>query len=63
MISERQRSLILKCAAGNNVSAVSLFGSSIGTEAEPRDIDIDVKGLRPALFFNLLGELIQNRPR
>ena len=63
MISEQERSIILKCAEKYNVSSVFLFGSSIGTEAEPQDIDIGVKGLRPDLFFKFYGELIQQLPK
>ena len=63
MISEQERSIILKCAEKYNVSSVYLFGSSIRTEAEPHDIDIGVKGLRPDLFFKFYGELIQQLPK
>ena len=63
MISEQERSTILKCAQKYNVSAVYLFGSSIQADAEPRDIDIGVKGLRPDLFFKFYGELIKELPR
>lgn len=63
MILEQERAIILKCAEKYNVSAVFLFGSSMGTEAEPQDIDIGVKGLRPDLFFKFYGELIQQLPK
>ena len=63
MISERERTIILKCAEKYSVSSVYLFGSSIRTDVEPRDIDIGVKGLRPDLFFKFYGELIQQLPK
>ena len=63
MISEQERFIILKCAEKYNVSSVYLFGSSIRTDVEPRDIDIGVKGLRPDLFFKFYGELIQQLPK
>jgi len=63
MISERERSIILKYAEKYNVSSVYLFGSSIRTDVEPRDIDIGVKGLRSDLFFKFYGELIQELPK
>jgi len=63
MISEKERSIILKCAEKYSVSSVYLFGSSVRTDVEPRDIDIGVKGLRPDLFFRFYGELIQELPK
>ena len=63
MISEREQTIILKCAEKYSVSSVYLFGSSIRADVEPRDIDIGVKGLRPDLFFKFYGELIQQLPK
>ena len=63
MISEQERSIILKYAEKYNVSSVYLFGSSIRKDVEPRDIDIGVKGLRSDLFFRFCGELMQELPK
>ena len=63
MISEVDKTVIRECAEKYNVSSVYLFGSSIRTDVEPRDIDIGVKGLRPDLFFKFYGELIQQLPK
>ena len=63
MISQRERSIILKCAEKYHVSSVYLFGSSLRSDADPRDIDIGVKGLRSDLFFKFYGELIQELPK
>ncbi|MGH9782806.1 MAG: nucleotidyltransferase family protein [Terriglobia bacterium] len=62
MISEREQTIILKCAEKYSVSSVYLFGSSIRADVEPRDIDIGVK-VRPDLFFKFYGELIQQLPK
>jgi len=63
MISQQERSIILKCAEKYHVASVYLFGSSLRTDVEPRDIDIGVKGLRSDLFFKFYGELLQELPK
>lgn len=59
MISEHDRAVILRCAKGYGASSILLFGSSIGAEGEPSDIDLGVDGVRPELFFKFYADLIK----
>jgi predicted nucleotidyltransferase len=63
MLSEREREVISHCAQKYNVASVLLFGSSLEKDSEANDIDIGIKGIKPALFFKFYGELIKNLPR
>ena len=60
MLSETDRDVIVSCAKTYDVSAIYLFGSSLDERAQPRDIDLGVKGLQPHLFFKFYGELLRN---
>jgi len=42
-----------------DVKTTYLFGSSLNAEPQPRDIDLAVKGIEPALFFKFYGELMR----
>ena len=45
MLSEFDKNIIIKFAQKYNVSAVYLFGSSLNTNAQARDIDLGVQGI------------------
>jgi len=57
MISEYDKTTILKYAKKYNLTEVILFGSSIERE-NANDIDIGIKGIKPGLFFDFYGELL-----
>ena len=57
MISEKDRSTILKYAKKYNLRTVILFGSCLDRE-DPNDIDIGISGIKPERFFEFYGELI-----
>ena len=57
MISEKDKTTILKYARKYNLTEVILFGSSIARE-DANDIDIGIKGIEPKLFFDFYGELL-----
>jgi len=57
MISERDKTTILKYAKKYNLREVILFGSSIERK-DANDIDIGIKGIKPGLFFDFYGELL-----
>jgi predicted nucleotidyltransferase len=60
MLSESDKAVIIKYARKYNVKAVYLFGSSLTPDAQARDIDLGVKGIKPALFFKFYGELLRH---
>ncbi len=60
MISEKDKEIIIRCAAKYSVSYVLLFGSSILSDENFNDIDIGVKGLQSNLFFKFYAELYKN---
>lgn len=62
MISERDKTTILKYARKYNLTEVILFGSSIKGE-DANDIDIGVRGIKPELFFDFYGELLLSLSR
>ncbi|MEA1944039.1 MAG: nucleotidyltransferase domain-containing protein [Euryarchaeota archaeon] len=57
MISEKDKTTILKYAKKYNVSTVILFGSGLYRD-DPKDIDIGIKGIEPENFFKFYGELL-----
>ncbi|MCH8291295.1 hypothetical protein IH992_09370 [Candidatus Poribacteria bacterium] len=59
MLPETDLNIIISCAKKYNVSAVYLFGSSLNEGAQPRDLDLGVKGLQPQFFFKFYGELLR----
>lgn len=59
MISQKDRSMILKYAKKYNISEVYLFGSCVKKE-DANDIDIGIKGILPEHFFEFYGELLLN---
>ncbi len=58
MISNEDKSKLLEIAGRYGVSKLYLFGSSIQSEVEARDIDLAVEGIPDELFFEFYGELI-----
>jgi len=57
MITNEEKSIIIKYANNYKVSKVILFGSSL-YKNDYNDIDIGVKGIAPELFFEFYGKLI-----
>ena len=58
MISEQDKSAIMRLAREYGVRRVLVFGSAASASAEARDIDLAVEGVRPADFFTFYGDLI-----
>jgi len=58
MIADKDRQIIKKIAAKYRVKRVLLFGSSLSSEKESRDIDIGVEGIEEKDFFTFYGELL-----
>ena len=63
VLSDSEIAIIVECAEKYGVSSVYLFGSSVQSMGQPRDIDLGVNGLPPTLFFRFYGELIRRLPR
>lgn len=59
MISENDKSMILKYAKKYKLARVILFGSS-RERMDANDIDIGVIGLAPELFFDFCWELYRD---
>lgn len=60
MITENDRTVIIRCAKKYNVSSVILFGSSLDESLTANDIDLAVKGLAPRQFFKFYAELLKH---
>ncbi len=60
MLSESDKTVIIRCAQKYNVSTIYLFGSSLDADAQSHDIDLGVKGVDPAMFFKFYGELLRH---
>jgi predicted nucleotidyltransferase len=58
MLSDTEKELILACAHKYGVTEIYLFGSTLESD-QYHDIDLGVRGISPALFFNLYGELLR----
>lgn len=58
MITDKDRESIVKMAAKYRAKLVILFGSSLSTDRESRDIDIGVEGIEDEEFFAFYGELL-----
>ncbi len=59
MISENDRSIILKYAKKYKPGRVILFGSS-KERTDANDIDLGVKGISPELFFDFCWEVYRD---
>jgi predicted nucleotidyltransferase len=58
MISEQDKTKIIKIGVQYRVSEILLFGSSIDPNREANDIDLAVAGIDPENFFNFYGDLL-----
>jgi predicted nucleotidyltransferase len=58
MITDKDRASILAIARKYQVSKVLLFGSSLTSHVESRDIDIAIEGLADKDYFAFYGELM-----
>ena len=58
-ISTQDMETIRGTAERFGVSAVYLFGSSLASEGQPRDIDLAVEGVPPGAFFKFYGVLLR----
>ncbi len=63
MLSGKTLDYIKSCAREFDVSAVWLFGSSLGDEATARDIDLAVEGIAPSRFYDFYGRLLFELPK
>ncbi len=58
MIADKDRETIIEMANRYGVKRVVLFGSSLCSDKESRDIDIGVEGIAEKDFFTFYGELL-----
>jgi uncharacterized protein len=58
MISDSDKKLIEQLAKKYQAKRVVLFGSSISSSREHRDIDIGVEGIREKEFYVFYGDLL-----
>ncbi|EKD29124.1 MAG: hypothetical protein ACD_79C00053G0005 [uncultured bacterium] len=58
MISENEKSIISGIASKYNVKKILLFGSSLESDYNYKDIDLAVEGVPKGFFFSFYGELI-----
>lgn len=60
MLSESDKTVIIRYAKKYNAETIYLFGSCLNADTHARDIDLGVKGIDPKLFFKFYGELMRN---
>ena len=58
MLEEKDKKIIQEISKKYHVKRVLLFGSSVDTTKESRDIDIAVEGISPMDFFQYYGEIL-----
>jgi len=58
MISEIDKKIIRELSEKYHIKRVLLFGSSLDSTKESRDIDIAVEGIHPGDFFKYYGDLL-----
>ncbi len=63
MITELEKKAIREISERYRVKRVLLFGSSLDTTKESRDIDIAVEGVQPKDFFKYYGDLLLTIPK
>ncbi|MHC4182679.1 MAG: nucleotidyltransferase family protein [Planctomycetota bacterium] len=63
MITELEKKAIREISERYQVKRVLLFGSSLDTTRESRDIDIAVEGVQPKDFFKYYGDLLLTIPK
>ncbi|MHC4168430.1 MAG: hypothetical protein ACYSWQ_15870 [Planctomycetota bacterium] len=60
MITEHEKDVIRRYAEEYEASSVFLFGSSVESEEEAKDIDLGVKGIEQRLFFKFYAKLVKH---
>jgi len=60
MISDKDRKTIISWAKKFNVQELYLFGSSLEKASDANDIDLAVRGISPAAFFDFYGKLLRS---
>ena len=63
MISEKEKSIITDIASKYRAKKILLFGSSLESNTDYRDIDLAVDGLPKGCFFSFYGELMSRLPK
>jgi len=63
MITEIEKKTIRELSEKYHVERVLLFGSSLVSDKESRDIDLAVEGIAPKDFFAFYGDLILSLPK
>lgn len=63
MITELEKRMIREISEKYQAKRVLLFGSSLDTTRESRDIDIAVEGVQPKDFFKYYGDLLLAIPK
>ena len=58
MITEKDKKTIREISEKYHIKRVLLFGSSLDSTKEGRDIDIAVEGINPRDFFDYYGDLL-----
>ena len=58
MLAEKDKIIIQEISKKYHAKRVLLFGSSLDSTKESRDIDIAVEGIPPMDFFRYYGELL-----
>jgi predicted nucleotidyltransferase len=58
MISEQDKTAIIKIARRYGVKGVLLFGSCADPNKEANDVDLAVEGITPEKFFSFYGNLL-----
>ena len=59
MLNEQDKAIIISWAKKYQVQEIYLFGSSLKNEQEAQDIDLAVRGIAPAVFFDFYGKLLR----
>ncbi|MDI6783928.1 MAG: hypothetical protein QME64_07520 [bacterium] len=59
MISEKDKSIILSYAKQYHATKVILFGSA-KDKSESKDIDLGIRGIAPALFFEFCWQVYRD---
>jgi predicted nucleotidyltransferase len=58
-LQEQDRLEIIRAAESVGIRSVYIFGSVLDDTADPRDIDVAVKGVPPGVFFRFYGRLMR----
>ena len=58
MVTDADKKTIQELSERYHAKRVLLFGSSLTTEKESRDIDVAVEGISPEKFYRYYGDLL-----